>query len=240
MKPIQPVERPRALHVSVQTALRAFIADNDLQPGDALPSEGELARQLGVSRNSVREGIKALESIGLLEVRRGIGVFVAAFSLGPIIENLPIALERSMRDVAEILELRRALEVSLIEKAVNLMTAEDLADLRAILATMKQRALRGENFAEEDRRLHRQLFARLGNAMLLSLLEIFWLVFYRVSGFGTLENPDPMATYRAHEEIVAAVEARDVARVKERLDSHYSGISAVLEQWRNSAANSQP
>jgi DNA-binding FadR family transcriptional regulator len=236
MKPLQPVDRPQALHHSVQAALRAYIADNDLRAGDALPAEGELARQLGVSRNSVRESIKALESVGLVEVRRGIGVFVAAFSLEPLIENLPIALERSLRDVEDILEIRRALEVSLIEKAIGLMGAGDLAELRVIVAAMKARAVQGEGFAEEDRRFHQRLFASLGNGMLLSLIEIFWLVFYRVSGFGKLDNPDPLATCRDHEEILAAVAAGDAARARDSLDRHYAGIAAVVARWRAEAA----
>jgi DNA-binding FadR family transcriptional regulator len=194
-----------------------------------------LARQLGVSRNSVREGVKALESVGLLEVRRGIGVFVAAFSLEPLIQNLPLALDRSLRDVEEILEIRRALEVSLIEKAMAGMGRADLADLRTIVAAMKKRALKGESFAEEDRQFHRKLFAGLDNAMLLSLIDIFWLVFYRVSGFARLDNPNPMATWRDHDELLKAVAAGDAARAKDRLDRHYVGIANVVERWRAEA-----
>lgn len=236
MKPIARLERPKTLHVSVQGALKAFIRENDLGPGDPLPAEGELARQLGVSRNSVREGVKALESIGLVEVRRGVGVFVAAFSLGPLIENLPIAIDTSMRDVAEILELRRALEVSLAEKAIRLITDADIAALTRTVEAMKARALAGESFAAEDRRFHQELFRSADNVMLLSLLETFWMVFYRVSGFGTLDNPDPMATWRDHAEILDAVRARDAAAVRERLDCHYAGISRVIEQWRRERA----
>ncbi|SUW30856.1 GntR family transcriptional regulator [Brucella abortus] len=74
--PIKPLKRAPLLHVSVQESLRAYIEDNGLQAGAPLPPEGELAARLGVSRNSVREAIKALESVGVLESRRGIGVFV--------------------------------------------------------------------------------------------------------------------------------------------------------------------
>ena len=80
LKPIPALKRSPPLHVSVQESLRSYIAENRLEAGAALPPEGELAQQLGVSRNSVREGIKALESVGVLEVRRGSGVFVMAFS----------------------------------------------------------------------------------------------------------------------------------------------------------------
>jgi len=232
-KPIPPLDRPPALASSVQASLRAYILENALQPGDPLPPEGTLARQLGVSRNSIREGIRGLESVGLIEVRRGIGLFVGAFSLGPLIDNLPVALEHSVRDVEEILEIRRALEVALIEKAISRMSEEDLSALRSIVAAMGERAKRGEHFPDEDKQFHQQLFRCLGNSMLLSLIEIFWMVFYRVSGFAKLENPDPLATYRDHAAILDALVARDAAKARERLDQHYSGVSAVLDKWRS-------
>ena len=85
MKPISALKRPPSLHVSVQESLRSYIAENHLEAGAPLPAEGDLAQQLGVSRNSVRESIKALESVGVLEVRRGSGVFVKAFSFEPLL-----------------------------------------------------------------------------------------------------------------------------------------------------------
>ena len=78
---IKPLKRPPLLHVSVQESLRAYVEDNDLKPGAPLPPEGVLAMQLGVSRNSVREGIKALESLGVLETRRGIPITLAVLLL---------------------------------------------------------------------------------------------------------------------------------------------------------------
>ena len=72
---LTPLKRAPLLHVSVQESLRGYVEANRLGPGSPLPPEGELAQSLGVSRNSVREAIKALESVGVLETRRGVGVF---------------------------------------------------------------------------------------------------------------------------------------------------------------------
>ena len=103
---LKPLNRPPLLHVSVQESLKAFIADNGLSGGDPFPAEGDLARSLGVSRNSVREAIKALESLGMLETRRGIGVFVREFSLDALIDNLPYGLGRSLRDITSAMRQR--------------------------------------------------------------------------------------------------------------------------------------
>ena len=86
------------------------------RPGDALPAETELARQLGVGRNSVREAVKALESLGILEVRRGSGLFVRDFSLEPLLNSLPYAMMSDVDDLADVFEVRRILEVGVIEQ----------------------------------------------------------------------------------------------------------------------------
>ena len=96
---IKPLNRPPLLHVTVQESLRDYIESNGLKAGDPLPPETFLAQQLGVGRNSVREAIKALESLGILETRRGVGVFVKEFSFQPLLDNLAYGLGDSLRDI---------------------------------------------------------------------------------------------------------------------------------------------
>ena len=126
VKSIKPLKRAPLLHVSVQESLRAYIEDNRLDPGAPLPPEGELASQLGVSRNSVREGIKALESVGVLESRRGIGVFVKAFSFEPLLENLAYGLGGALKQIEEVISIRRTLEVGLIDRTLALIGPDDI------------------------------------------------------------------------------------------------------------------
>ncbi|HVK91587.1 MAG TPA: FadR/GntR family transcriptional regulator [Mycoplana sp.] len=228
VKPIKPLKRAPLLHVSVQESLRAYIEDNRLDPGAPLPPEGELAHQLGVSRNSVREGIKALESVGVLESRRGIGVFVKAFSFEPLLENLAYGLGSTLKQIEEVITIRRTLEVGLIDRTLELISADDIRELRETCDKMKERAARGESFPNEDRNFHQLLFRCQGNQVLLRLIEVFWLAFYKASDFVNLDNADPMQTWRDHAAIVDAVEARDLAAAKDRLDKHYTGINRVI------------
>lgn len=228
MKSIKPLNRAPLLHVSVQESLRTYIADNSLDAGAPLPPEGELANQLGVSRNSVREGIKALESVGVLESRRGIGVFVKAFSFEPLLENLAYGLGGALKQIEEVITIRRTLEVGLIGQTLELIGNDDIQELRETCDKMKERAERGESFPDEDRHFHQLLFRCQGNETLLGLLEVFWLAFYKASDFVNLENVDPLQTWRDHAAIVDAVEARDIAAVQQRLDNHYAGINRVI------------
>lgn len=232
LRALRPLSRPPLLHVTVQDSLKRYIADNALRGGDPLPAEGDLARTLGVGRNSVREAIKALESLGMLETRRGIGVFVRDFSLDALIDNLPYGLGRSLRDIEEIIEIRRTLETAMVEQAIARMPATDLDELRAIAAAMETRARRGESFAEEDQRFHSVLFRCLDNRMLIRLIEVFWRAFHRAADFFDTGNPDPVATWRDHAEIVDAVARRDAPAARQRLAAHYNGIARVIAAAR--------
>jgi DNA-binding FadR family transcriptional regulator len=225
---LKPLARQRLLHHSVQDAVRDFILDNKLQAGDPLPPETDLARQLGVSRNSVREAVKALESLGILESRRGSGLFVRAFSFAPLLENLHYGLLFDLRELAELLEVRRVLETGLIGSAMAAMPETALAALRDDVTAMKERAGRGEGFEEEDRRFHQILFEPLGNRTVLKLLDTFWLTYREASRHADMRNPDPVSTAKDHAAIYEAVAAGDIEEARTALDQHYAGVARRL------------
>ena len=232
---IKPLSRPPLLHVTVQESLRDYIEGNGLKAGDPLPPESILAQQMGVGRNSVREAIKALESLGVLETRRGIGVFVKEFSFQPLLDNLSYGLIDGLRDIEELREIRRVLETGLIGKTIDLISPEDIAELRGVTERMRAKAERNASFAEEDQQFHELLFRCQKNRMLTGLIEVFWRAFYKASDFANLSNSDPLATWRDHHEIVEAIVARDVEKARTRLDEHYQGIMQVIENNRRTS-----
>lgn len=226
---LKPIRRAPLLHIKVQTAIKDYIQRHQLQPNDALPSEGDLAKALEVSRNSVREAVKALESTGILETRRGSGVFVKAFSFEPLLNNLPYGLIGDVRDIAELLDIRRTLELAKVDAAIAHLNEEQLAGFTRILAGMQRRAERGESFPDEDREFHRLLFQNLGNTMLLKLNDVFWLAVTKAAEQLPMGDPTPTKTYHDHVAIFEALDARDVERARAALDHHYEGISTRLK-----------
>lgn len=212
------------LHRTVQDEIRNYIIRNDLRPGQPLKPEAELARLFGVSRNSVREAVKALETTGVLETRRGSGVFVKDFSFAPLLDHLPYGLMRGPRALGELVALRRTLESAMIGDAMRALTPGSVARLRAVLAAMGERAARGEDIAEQDREFHRLLFADLGNEMLLRLFDLFWLAYHRAAP--RAPRRDPVEIHRLHADLLDAVVSGERKRARWAVEQHYVGIAA--------------
>ena len=227
---LSPLERPPLISRSVQDAIRNFVIAERMQPGDALPAETELARQLGVGRNSVREAVKALQSLGVIEVRRGSGLFVRDFSLEPLLDGLPYAMMSDVDDLADVFEVRRILEAGAIDRAMQTMPVGTIEGLRAVTEEMRAQAEKGQPFEEEDREFHRLLFQHLGNKVLMVLLDAFWLVFLKAAHHTDIQDANPMNTYQDHADILAAIDAGNSKLAKEALAMHYDGLLSRLRR----------
>lgn len=255
---IQPIARPPLIHESVQEAIRTYILDNRLQPGDVLPPETELARQLNVGRNSVREGVKVLEALGILEVRRGSGLFVRDFTFGPILDNLEYDLLRDLQELADILQVRRVLETGMIAAAMQVMGEDQRSRLRHIGEAMRTKAERNEDFFAEDREFHHQLYKGLNNQVLLKLLDTFWLIHNKVAIHSNVAAAEPvspvdeaiaasnpthrgrMRTYQTHALILEALFADDVAGTVTALHRHFALLEARIDHEQQQRTGEAP
>jgi DNA-binding FadR family transcriptional regulator len=214
------------VHKSVQEGIRSYIVRNRLRPGDPLKPEAELARRFGVSRNSVREAVKALESTGVLETRRGSGVYVRDFSFAPLLDHLPYGLMQDRRALGELLSLRKTLEAGLIADALPAISEASIAAMRDVLESMRERSERGESFPDHDREFHRLLFVDLGNEMLLQLFDLFWQAFHRASP--PQRGRTPAEAYQAHVAIFEAILTGDAGEARSAIQDHYVGIESRL------------
>jgi DNA-binding FadR family transcriptional regulator len=178
----------------VQKQIRRFILNKSLRPGDRLPTEGQIASAIGVSRTAVREGLRSLEALGIIEARQGDGRYVRAFNFDAVLDDLLYCLVFEAHPVLEALQVREALEVWFIDRAIELLTDEDLKNLRENVGRMRERALQDEAFfVDEDMDFHRILFSRLGNTVLLRILSYFWALFRGLLDRPSLRPRDPMS-----------------------------------------------
>lgn len=222
-------DRPASgrLYETAQRRIKEYILAHTLRAGDSLPPEGRLAQELGISRTSVREAVKALESVGVLETRPGVGLFVRSFSLDPLVENLGYGLLFDRHTLAELLSVRKRLESGFIEDVAERATDAQVRVLRSMADRMGERvALGGREAAtpDEDRFFHRTLYAGLGNSLLLKLLDVFWVVYQRLRDQAKVEAIDPVRTWENHRRIVEALEARDPAAARMAMLEHFAGV----------------
>jgi DNA-binding FadR family transcriptional regulator len=212
------------------TEVKRYIEEHELKGGDPLPSEAVLCQELGMSRASLREGLKALESLGIIRTRHGEGVFVAHFSFDPILHNLPYSIAAQGSSLRELLEVRCALEVGMIAQVVACISPADIEELHDLAGQMLERSEQRQSFAELDRAFHATLFRCLGNAFLLSLVDLFWRVFNRLSDH--LPQPDALAqraTAEDHQAVALMVQAGDVQALERAHRHHFQEISRRLD-----------
>lgn len=236
------LKRPQLLYQAVQDEVKSYIIEHALVAGDALPPETELAEQLGVSRNSVREAVKSLETLGIVEARTGAGLFVRSFSFDPLLENLAYGLMFDLKDLADILEVRFHIEHSMVDQAVAAVTDEQLQQLHAILERMRMALEQGESYTEEDRLFHSTLWANVSNRSVGKIVDVFWTVFSHARQHAAVpSNPDHQEIYQWHVAIVEALERHDVEGARVAMVRHYGNIQKHLEEMRiHRHSNGQP
>jgi DNA-binding FadR family transcriptional regulator len=217
------------LFEAAQRGIKQYILDHGLGPNDALPSEGQLAEELGISRNSVREAIKALEALGTIETRHGVGVFVRAFSFDPILDNLAYGIQAGNNSILELLEVRRQLEGAFVEVAAASMTPDQLRVLRSTIDRMGACAALGESITDADRFFHRTLYSGLGNQLLLTLLDVFWEAYVRLrASLPDVPPGDAVQTWEEHRTILEALERRDGPAARRAMLDNFTLLEARL------------
>jgi DNA-binding FadR family transcriptional regulator len=234
---IKPIDIP-TMHEELQDRLKEYILANKLQDGDPLPTEAQLADQLGVSRAAVREGLRSLESLGMIYSRRGEGRYVRGFNLDPILENLHYSLLFDTEDAREMIEVREQLEIGFIGAAIAAMDSETLSDLHALVTEMRQRALSGEYFLDRDLEFHATIYRPINNHVLSKLLDVFFTIYRNIRDRSLLVTRNPVAEVTNHDAILRAIEDRNVEHTQELIRRHFSGIKERLDEAQRAALRS--
>jgi GntR family transcriptional regulator, transcriptional repressor for pyruvate dehydrogenase complex len=151
--------------------IKEMIMSGELHPGDRLPKEADLAERLGLSRNSLREAVKALSLIRVLDVRQGDGTYVTSLQPRLLLDALTFVVDFHRDDtVLEFLQVRRILEPAATAMAAQSMSDGDIAKLRGVLDELDEEPT-VEALVANDLEFHRQIAAGSGNSVLSSLME---------------------------------------------------------------------
>ncbi|MET1018991.1 MAG: FadR/GntR family transcriptional regulator [Microterricola sp.] len=211
--------------------IKDMIVSGKLHPGDRLPPEKELSEELGLSRSSLREAVKALEVIRVLDVRRGDGTYVTSLEPALLLEAMSFVVDlHGDTSILEIFAVRRILEPAATALAADQIDDDTIAELRALIAEVDG-ATSVEGLVEHDLEFHRRIVASAGNSYLSSLIDSLssHTVRARIWRGITQENAVER-TLHEHAAIVAALAQGDAKLASALTVVHISGIEHWLRE----------
>jgi GntR family transcriptional repressor for pyruvate dehydrogenase complex len=217
------VTRPRLYEVIVEQ-LCAYIADNEMMPGEKLPAERDLATKLSVSRASLSQALVALEVQGVLSVRHGDGAILVR---RPTEERAIKALREHADRIPDVIEAREALEVKLAGLAAARRTDAEMAAIDAAIATMEAEVEAGERGVVGDEMFHEAITAAAHSSLLAKLMhEISGLI--RETRIESLSQENrPRASLEGHRKIADAVRKQDPREASRAMAEHIRLVSDV-------------
>ena len=208
--------------------IKDMIRSGELKAGDRLPPEKELSASLGLSRSSLREAVKALETLRVLDVRRGDGTYVTSLEPHLLLESMAFAAEiHQDTSVLDVFAVRRILEPAAAALAASRVGPDDVAGLRAMLEEMDADPA-VDDLVAHDVLFHRRLAELAGNAYLGTLLDGLSSRTLRARVWrGLTEEGSVERTLAEHRAIVEALALGDADLVRARVLVHVSGV----EDW---------
>jgi GntR family transcriptional repressor for pyruvate dehydrogenase complex len=211
--------------------IKAMIVSGQLRPGQKLAREADLAERLGLSRSSLREAVRALSLVRILDVRQGDGTYVSSLAADSLLEALTFIVEfHQDASVLELLEVRRILEPAASARAALLIDEGELAGLDALLDRISPESSVDE-LVDNDLEFHRRVAAAGGNSVLSSLIESLSGPTQRARVWrGLTQEGALQRTLLEHRAILGAMRRRDPELARTWSTVHVAGV----EEWLRS------
>jgi GntR family transcriptional regulator, transcriptional repressor for pyruvate dehydrogenase complex len=223
-------------------SIKTMLTTGQLRAGSRLPVEKDLATQLGVSRGSLREGVRALATLGVLETRQGDGTYVTALDPARLLSPIGFFAElQESSNAAELLAVRRVLEEESAFRAATRLSADDLGRLEAILAPID--AMTDDESTDPqasiaaDTAFHTAIAAASGNPALAALIDALVSRTFRARLWRAVAEHDAVReAHLEHRAILRELVAGDADRARIRMSAHLLGVEEYLQEHPDVAA----
>jgi DNA-binding FadR family transcriptional regulator len=225
------------LYTQIYEQITALIERGDFSKGDRLPPERELARLLGVSRATLREGLTVLQMMGVVKTISGQGTFIGNL---PSPKSLSLPLPELGESPFVILEARKAIEPAIAQLAAEVSTEESQAKIEEILSWIEadhsQDQVIGDTFSEGDRRFHLEIARSTENPLIITMQEVIytytsqplWLTLMRHSSFATPNRWQK--SLHEHRDIFEAIRERNPEQAGARVKAHLRRVERTMIQ----------
>lgn len=220
----------------------SLISSGRLEPAEKLPSEREIATDLGISRQSVREALYRAAVRGLIEVRQGEGSFVLSSVEELLKPPLVTLLTQQAERVFEFLEIRSLIEGWCAEKAAETAGARDLEKMQQLLSKMERLSPKDRKWEQTDMEFHFALVTATHNVIAIHIMEALKIDF--VSFFDFRQNLPKMdekdLLLKHHYEVYQAIKRGDASSAKKKILDHLDFIAKKIENsWKKSKSRSE-
>ncbi len=208
--------------------LLQLIQSERLRPGDKLPAERDLAATMHVSRPVLREALRALSIMKVVEIRQGAGTFVTALEPQQLVSHLDFVFSKDTVALAQVLETRRVVEVGNVRLAARRVNPEQLARLVAVFAELRAAVGNAERFSSLDIDFHNVVCEAAGNFLLGQFMSIINTL-AKVSRERTGAAPEFRArVVRDHRRILRALRAHDEEAAARSMEAHLQHVEQAL------------
>jgi DNA-binding FadR family transcriptional regulator len=215
--------------------IKGMIVSGELRPGERLPKEADLAERLGLSRNSLREAVKALSLIRVLDVRQGDGTYVTSLQPEVLLDTVGFVLDFHRDDsVLHLLEVRRILEPAATAMAARMMSDSEIESL----GTLVEMTDNLNDLIAADLEFHRRIAIGSGNPVLASLIESLSAPTLRARVWRGLTQENATArTVEQHQAIHRALAAREPELARAWATVHIAGVEDWLRRALGAAGS---
>ena len=224
---LAPIKSTR-IYEEIVRQVKAMIAEGRLKAGDRLPPERDLAEKFVVSRTSVREALRALESLGLVEIRPGEGTFVRQVSIDALVEPLALLMVSQREGIGELFEARRLLEPSLAALAATRATPEEIQEMERILEEQAKEIGAGRTGLAQDAQFHSAIGAAAHNRAITRIAHAIMDLLTQ-SREESLNTPGrPTRSHEDHRRVLAAISRRDADGARKAMQDHIEAVEALI------------
>jgi GntR family transcriptional repressor for pyruvate dehydrogenase complex len=227
LKPDFEVIRKNKVYEAVARQLEQLILEK-LKPGDKLPPERELCDMFAVSRSSVRDAIRSLELMGLLEPRQGMGTVVRELTADSLINPLANVLSHKKQLVTELFDVRQIIEPSLAARAAQHATGEEIAEMEAILRRQAEKMQKGKAAIEEDTEFHYVIALSSGNSIVLKVLDVLMDLLRATRERSLQVTGRPQKSLAGHRKILAAIKRKDPEAAEAAMRRHINDVEEIV------------
>lgn len=224
---LKAVEKKRAYEDIVEQ-IRSLIEDGKLKSGDHLPSERELTETFKVSRTTVREAIRTLESMKLVQSRHGNGTYILASSEEALVQPLAAALFNGKDDIIDIFYIRKIIEPYVARMAAENASPEEIEEMEKILQKQADLIEREENTVAADSAFHSAVARTAKNRVMERLLLAIVDLLKQTREEYLIDDERAKKSLQGHQKVLESIKSRDCVVAQKSMLMHLEDIEGIV------------